>query len=162
MLSDEAEALFSAAAELGLVASLAAGPGWQQDLRVVARRHPGVPVLCHHLGDVRAGDHAGLLEVVASAAVPNIYVKVSGFHYVSSAVMGSSLAGRGCSAEPDLRRLWTRSALLGLGLPGLDALLHLPPVARGSAHALRLLHSGRLAARAGRILRAILAGVGAP
>ena len=29
MLSDEAEALFSAAGELGLVASLAAGPGWQ-------------------------------------------------------------------------------------------------------------------------------------
>lgn len=83
MLSDEAEALFSAAGQLGLVASLAAGPGWQRDLRVLARRHPDVPVLCHHLGDVRAGDHAGLYEVAASAAVPNIYVKVSGFHYVS-------------------------------------------------------------------------------
>ena len=34
------------------------------------------------------------IEVAASAAVPNIYVKVSGFHYVSARSMGSSLAGR--------------------------------------------------------------------
>ncbi len=83
LLSDEAEALFTAAGERRLVASLAVGPAWQADLRIIARRHPDVPVLCHHLGDVRAGDSAGLDEVVASAVVPNIYVKASGFHYVS-------------------------------------------------------------------------------
>jgi len=83
LLSDEAEALFTAAGERRLVASLAVGPAWQADLRVIARRHPDVPVLCHHLGDVRARDSAGLDEVVASAVVPNIYVKASGFHYVS-------------------------------------------------------------------------------
>jgi predicted TIM-barrel fold metal-dependent hydrolase len=81
--SDEADALFTAASERGLLASLAAGPAWQADLRLIALRHPDVPVLCHHLGDVRAGDDAGLEELVASAAVPNIYVKASGFHYVS-------------------------------------------------------------------------------
>jgi predicted TIM-barrel fold metal-dependent hydrolase len=83
---DEAEALFTAAAERHLILSLAAGPAWQADLRVIARRHPDVPVLCHHLGGVRAVDgldSAGLAEVVASAVVPNIYVKASGFHYAS-------------------------------------------------------------------------------
>ena len=59
-------------------------PAWQADLRVLARRHPDVPVLCHHLGRCpRRGSTPGLAEVVASAAVPNIYVKASGFHYAS-------------------------------------------------------------------------------
>jgi L-fuconolactonase len=86
LLSDEAEAVFKVAAERHLVFSLAAGPAWQADLRVVARRHPSVPVLCHHLGGIRAGgglDSEGVAEVIASAAVPNIFVKVSGFHYSS-------------------------------------------------------------------------------
>ncbi len=85
LLSDQAEALFSAAAQRRLLVSLAAGPSWQADLRVLARRHPDVPVLCHHLGDLHVGDPAGLAEVVASAVVPNIYVKASGFHYAAEA-----------------------------------------------------------------------------
>ncbi|MGD0439735.1 MAG: amidohydrolase family protein [Acidimicrobiales bacterium] len=84
LLSEEADALFKAACERRLIVSLAAGPSWQADLRVIARKHPDVPVLCHHLGDVRAGDTAGLDEVVASSSVPNIYVKASGFHYASA------------------------------------------------------------------------------
>jgi len=84
LLSDEAEALFAVAGERRLVASLAVGPSWQADLRQIARRHPDVPVLCHHLGDLRPGDAGGLDEVLASAAVPNIYVKASGFHYASA------------------------------------------------------------------------------
>ena len=75
LLSDEAEALFVAAEERRLVVSLAAGPAWQADLRLIAGRHPEVPVLCHHLGGVRASDGlnaGGLAEVVASAAVPNL------------------------------------------------------------------------------------------
>jgi len=85
LLSDEAEALFNAAAQRRLLVSLAAGPAWQADLRVLARRHLEVPVLCHHLGDLRVKDPGGLAEVVASAAVPNIYVKASGFHYAAEA-----------------------------------------------------------------------------
>jgi len=84
LLSEEAEGLFAAASERGLFVSLAAGPDWQAGLRQIARRHPEVPVLCHHLGDVRAGDRAGLAEVLASVSVPNIFVKVSGFHYASA------------------------------------------------------------------------------
>jgi len=86
LLGDEAEALFTVADERHLVVSLAASPAWQADLRLIARRHPEVPVLCHHLGELRAADGLGsdeLAEVVASAAVPNIYVKASGFHYAS-------------------------------------------------------------------------------
>jgi L-fuconolactonase len=81
LLSEEADALFTAAGERRLLVSIAAGPSWQADLRVLAGRHLDVPVLCHHLGDLRVGDSAGLDEVVASAAVSNIYVKASGFHY---------------------------------------------------------------------------------
>jgi predicted TIM-barrel fold metal-dependent hydrolase len=81
--SDEADALFAAAAERGLFVGLAATPAWQADLRRLAQRHPDVPVLCHHLGGIRAGDADDLAEVIASAAVPSIYVKVSGFHYAS-------------------------------------------------------------------------------
>lgn len=84
LLGDEAEALFSVAGERQLLASLAVGPAWQADLRRLALRHPEVPILCHHLGDLRAGDSAGLAEVVASAEVQNIYVKASGFHYASA------------------------------------------------------------------------------
>lgn len=43
-------------------------------------------MLCHHLGGVRASSDlstVGLGEVIASAAVPNLFVKASGFHYSS-------------------------------------------------------------------------------
>lgn len=86
LVSDEAERLFDVAEERRLVISLAASPAWQADLRDIARRHPGVSVLCHHLGSVLAGcglDSNGLAEVVASASVPNLFMKVSGFHYCS-------------------------------------------------------------------------------
>lgn len=86
LASDEAEAVFAVAAERNLLVSLAASPAWQADLRKIARRHPTVPVLCHHLGGISvAGDGAeeGLAEVIASAACANILIKVSGFHYAS-------------------------------------------------------------------------------
>jgi predicted TIM-barrel fold metal-dependent hydrolase len=82
--SDDADALFALAAERSLILSLGAAPAWQADLREIARRHPSVPVLCHALGLVREteGVHsAELSEVLASASVTNIYIKVCGFHY---------------------------------------------------------------------------------
>ena len=48
LLSDQAEALFSAAAQRRLLVSLAAGPSWQADLRVLARRHPDVKASGFH------------------------------------------------------------------------------------------------------------------
>ena len=94
--SEEAEAVFTVAEQRGLFVSLASGPAWQGDLRSIARRHPSVPVLCHHLAGLRtvaalgetatagAVYSAALEEVLASAAVENIFVKVSGFHYASA------------------------------------------------------------------------------
>ncbi len=95
LAGDEAEAVLALAEERRLFLSLSAGPAWHADLRTLARRHPGVPVLCHHLAGLRtvaalgggppalAAYDESLAEVTASAAVPNIYVKVSGFHYAS-------------------------------------------------------------------------------
>ncbi len=83
-LSDEGTAFFSRAERLGLIVSLAARPGWQPQLREVARRFPAMQILLHHLGSFRApGTNveqafdllAGTLEQ------ENVYVKLSGFHY---------------------------------------------------------------------------------
>jgi L-fuconolactonase len=85
--SEEADQLFAAAAERHLIVSLGAPTTWQADLRELARRHPAVPVLCQTLGGIKAADgvdSAGLAEVLASAAVPSIYIKVAGFHYASA------------------------------------------------------------------------------
>jgi len=82
LASDEADKLLAVAAERGLVMSLSSGPVWQQDLRALARRHPDVPILCHHLGGAQVGaDPALLATLLESASVPNIYIKASGFHY---------------------------------------------------------------------------------
>jgi L-fuconolactonase len=86
LLSADADELFALAASRGLLVSLGAGPAWQADLRVVAERHPSVPVLCNALGGVRAigqDDVEGLAEVLASASVPNIHLKVAGLPYCS-------------------------------------------------------------------------------
>jgi L-fuconolactonase len=96
LASDEAEAVFAVSEQRGLFVSLAAGPGWQSDLRAVAERHPSVPVLCHHLAGLRTITELGstataesvyaaaLEQVRASASVNNIFIKVSGFHYASA------------------------------------------------------------------------------
>lgn len=84
--SDEGKEFFAVAAELDLVASLAISPAWHADLRAIASAYPTVPILIHHLG-MPSGE-AGLAEVLASAQVPGIHVKVSGFHYVSARSWG--------------------------------------------------------------------------
>ena len=84
LYSDDGLALFQAAAELGLIASISCQPYQQPAIRRVAERFPTVPILCHHLGVVKATEgppHAGLREVQASARLPNIYIKLSGFAY---------------------------------------------------------------------------------
>lgn len=74
---------FAAAAELNLIASISAGPDWQPQIREVARRFPTLPILCHHLGGMTEAAPVG--ELLASAAVPNILLKFSGFHYAAAA-----------------------------------------------------------------------------
>lgn len=46
-----------------------------------------MPILCHHLAGVKAYSeppHTGLQEVLASAQLPNIHIKLSGFAYCSA------------------------------------------------------------------------------
>lgn len=84
--SDEGLAFFAKAAELRLVASLALGPSWQPALRELAGRFPGVTFLCHHMAGARATEpppRPWLTEILRSAAVPNICIKLSGSHYVA-------------------------------------------------------------------------------
>jgi predicted TIM-barrel fold metal-dependent hydrolase len=84
--SEEGLAFFEKTAELGLIASLALGPRWQPALRELAGRFPTVPFLCHHMAGARAGEadpRPNLQEILKSAEVPNIHLKLSGFHYVS-------------------------------------------------------------------------------
>lgn len=83
LLSDEAAEVFAVAAERRLLVSLGVSPVWHADLRSLAGRHPTVPLLCQALGGIRATDPQGVREVLASAVVPNIYIKVSGFPYAA-------------------------------------------------------------------------------
>lgn len=83
----EAEKFFQVAAEKRLIASLALSPLWMPALRKLARRFPTVPFLCHHMAGVKAAEpdpRPNMEEVLRSSEVPNIHIKMSGFHYVSS------------------------------------------------------------------------------
>jgi L-fuconolactonase len=86
LLSEDADAVFAFAAERRMIVSLSVTTDWQADLRTIASRHPTVPVLCHVLGAVHGGegvDSPGMAEVLASAEVPNIHLKVAGLHYLA-------------------------------------------------------------------------------
>lgn len=88
LTSSEGLRLFQTAAEFGLAASLSSYPHQHKAIRGVAERFPSVPILIHHLGHVRVGEEADpgdLQEVLASARLPNIYIKVSGFYYATEA-----------------------------------------------------------------------------
>lgn len=86
LFSEEGNAFFQVAADFNLIASIAGTPFHQPAIRKVAERFPQMPILCHHLAGVKAYEeppHAGLQEVLASARLPNIYIKLSGFAYCS-------------------------------------------------------------------------------
>ncbi|HEX5418079.1 MAG TPA: amidohydrolase family protein [Chloroflexota bacterium] len=82
-LSPEGLAFFHVAAERQQIASLAWPARLQPVLRQLAGRFPSVPFLCHHLAGARVGNDATLAEILASARLPNINIKLSGFHYAS-------------------------------------------------------------------------------
>ncbi len=84
--SSEGLAFFEKAAELKQIASLALGPAWMPALRKLARRCPSIPFLCHHMASLSVGEpppRPMLREVLESADVPNIHLKLSGFQYSS-------------------------------------------------------------------------------
>jgi predicted TIM-barrel fold metal-dependent hydrolase len=84
--SDEGQRFFQKTADLGLIASVAMGAHQQAPLRKLAKQFPSIPFICHHMSGARAGEappHPRLKEILASASTPNIYIKISGFAYVS-------------------------------------------------------------------------------
>ena len=86
MNSREGIAFFALARDAGLIASIACSPHHQPALRKVAERFPQVPILCHHMSGLKASEqppYRSLNEVLESAKVPNIYLKLSGFAYLS-------------------------------------------------------------------------------
>jgi predicted TIM-barrel fold metal-dependent hydrolase len=85
-LGDEGTAFFQTAADLNQIASLAIPARLHPVLRELARRFPSVVFLCHHMAGARLGEPEAQQEVYASAATPNIHVKMSGFHYISPTV----------------------------------------------------------------------------
>ncbi len=77
---------FGVASEQKLIASLACGPQHQPMVRKVAERYPDLTILCHHMSGLRShGDDVSekMEMVLESAELPNIHLKLSGFHYVS-------------------------------------------------------------------------------
>jgi predicted TIM-barrel fold metal-dependent hydrolase len=86
LYSDEGLAFFKVAADYNLIASIAGRPEHQPAIRKVAEAFPSMPILCHHLAGAKADEappHTGLQEILASAQLPNIYIKLSGFAYCS-------------------------------------------------------------------------------
>ena len=82
----EGTAFMDKVAELDLIVSFALGTDWQGPLRQLALRYPTVNFLCHHMAGCRAAEgppYPAMLELLKTAEVPNIYIKLSGFHYVS-------------------------------------------------------------------------------
>ncbi len=86
LTSPDGLAFFSVAAERSLLASISCRPHHHAALRKVAATFPQLPILIHHMGlylpDERPPQRQ-LLEVMQSAELPNIYLKVSGFAYAS-------------------------------------------------------------------------------
>jgi len=83
-LSDEGLAFFETAQRHGILMSLAAAPQWHPQLRQIAQQFPDLPILMHHLGAFRLGTgthQEDFARFAALAAEPNVYVKMSGFHY---------------------------------------------------------------------------------
>jgi predicted TIM-barrel fold metal-dependent hydrolase len=81
LYSDEGQAVFQLAQEHNLIVSISAKPHQQPAIRRVAAMFPTVPVLCHHLGAAKTADPDGLKQILDSAHLPNIYIKLSGFAY---------------------------------------------------------------------------------
>ncbi len=89
--SDEGQQFFQTTADRGLIASIAMGPQQQAPLRKLAAQFPSITFLCHHMGGARAGEappYPNLKEILASAKMPNINIKMSGFGYVSQVPWG--------------------------------------------------------------------------
>lgn len=78
---------FKLAEESKIIASIAMAPHHQNEIRKVAERHPNLTILCHHMSGIRGHDpelKKNLANIIESSNLPNIYLKLSGFHYVTN------------------------------------------------------------------------------
>tara|TARA_B100000029_G_scaffold188640_1_gene186292 strand:- start:101980 stop:102819 length:840 start_codon:yes stop_codon:yes gene_type:complete len=85
--SKEGLKFFDKAAELNQIASLALNPSWMPSLRKLALQFPTIPFMCHHMAGLTADEPLPkpmLKEVIKSSEITNIYIKLSGFQYVSN------------------------------------------------------------------------------
>lgn len=84
-------ALWSAAADLGLIVELHIGPNYA---RQVARRiteHTDTPVLIDHLAEPHMGSGVEFADVLDLARFPNVYMKLSGLnHFAADAPLYTS------------------------------------------------------------------------
>jgi len=91
LISPEGKDFFRTAAENKLIASICCYPHQHPSLRKMAEQTPDLPILCHHLGQIKADEpypRPMLQQVLDSARIPNIYIKISGFGYASKQKWG--------------------------------------------------------------------------
>ena len=91
--STEGKKFFDTAERLNQLVSVALPSSLVGELMLVAKAHPSIPFLLHHLGvGPVPGEDAKKIEemerqlelVSAAANVPNVHVKFSGFHHLAS------------------------------------------------------------------------------
>ena len=85
-LAAEGLAFFAVAEERKLLASISCPARLAPVIAKVAERFPAVPFLLHHMGHPKATEappHPLLQQILSASAVPNVYVKLSGFHYAA-------------------------------------------------------------------------------
>jgi L-fuconolactonase len=83
--SNEGMAFFRLAAERKLIASISMSPAWAADIGKIADANPGLVIMLHHMAGIRAADARPSLEAIAALATrPNIFIKLSGFHYAAA------------------------------------------------------------------------------
>lgn len=103
-LSAEGRAFWQVAARRRQIASLAIPWRLQPVLRQVAAAFPDITFLCHHMAGARVADPASIAEIARSTETPNIWVKLSGFHYASQVEWGFPYD----DCEPIVRVLYHR------------------------------------------------------
>jgi L-fuconolactonase len=84
--SDEGCAFLRVPTDKRLALSLRCLPHQHRAIRKAAGMFPDLPIICHHLGQVKAAEeppYRDLKEVLLSAKLCNIYIKISGFPYGS-------------------------------------------------------------------------------
>lgn len=70
------------------VLSLATSDRWADAVARMAGRHPNLRILWHHFGGLNAARPEAFDSIGSVAVHTNVYVKVSGLHYVSSVANG--------------------------------------------------------------------------